>query len=70
MYDQHARGMATVTTRHRSLVGRGRRKAFVREKGLAYTQKKVRKTDIHESTKKMIRAHQVSSKALRLLLKK
>jgi len=29
MYNQHTRGMAT--TRHRSLVERGRRKAFVRD---------------------------------------
>jgi len=36
MYNQHARGMAT--TRHRSLVERGGRKAFVRNK-IAHTQK-------------------------------
>jgi len=36
MYDQDTRGM--TTNRHRSLVGlgRGRRKAFVIDKGLAY----------------------------------
>jgi len=33
MYYQHTRGMAT--TRHRSLVGRGEKKVFVRDKGLA-----------------------------------
>jgi len=33
MYDQHTRGMAT--TRHRSLVGRGGRNVFVRDKRLA-----------------------------------
>jgi len=38
MYNQHTRGMAT--TRHRSLVERGGRKAFVRDKGLAHTQKR------------------------------
>jgi len=37
MYNQHTRGMAT--TRYRSLVERGGRKAFVRD--LAHTQKKM-----------------------------
>jgi len=37
MYNQHTRGMAT--TRHKRLVERGGRKAFVRDKGLANTQK-------------------------------
>jgi len=37
MYDQHTRGM--TTTRHRSLVGRGGRKAVVRDKSLAHTKK-------------------------------
>jgi len=37
MYNQHTRGMAT--TRHRSLVERGGRKALVREKGLAHQKK-------------------------------
>ena len=41
MYNQHTRGMAT--NRHRSLVERGRRKAFVRDKGLAHTQKENKK---------------------------
>jgi len=41
MYDQHTPSMAT--TRHRSLVGRGGRKAFVRDKGLAHTQKRLLK---------------------------
>jgi len=45
MYDQHTGGMET--TRHRSLVGKGGRKAFVRDKGLARTKKKMSgKTDI------------------------
>ena len=35
--DQHTRGLAT--TRHRSLVGRGDRKAVVGENGLANTTK-------------------------------
>jgi len=38
MYNQHTRGMAT--TRHRSLVERGGKKAFVKGKGLAHTPKK------------------------------
>jgi len=36
MYNQHTTGMAT--TRHRSLVERGGRKALVRDKGLAHTK--------------------------------
>ena len=54
MYSQHTREMAT--TRHRSLVERGGRRAFVRDKGLAPTKKKgkkgkkmLRKPHIHES---------------------
>jgi len=39
MHDQHNRVMATI--RHRSLVGRGRRKDFVRDKGLAQLKKNV-----------------------------
>jgi len=38
MYNQHTRGMAT--TRHRSLVERGGRKAFVRDKDLIHQNKK------------------------------
>jgi len=38
MYNQHTRGMAT--TRHRSLVERGGRKAFVKDKGLAHAKKR------------------------------
>jgi len=37
MYNQHTRVMAT--TRHRSLVERGGRKAVVKDKGLAHIQK-------------------------------
>jgi len=53
MYNQHARGMAT--TRHRSLVERGGRKAFVRDKDIAHTQKGTKyqkKPDIHECKEK------------------
>jgi len=42
MYNQHTKGMAI--TRHRSLVERGGRKAFVREKGLVHTQEGGKKT--------------------------
>jgi len=49
MYNQHTRGMAT--TRHRSLVERGRRKALL--EALHTTKKKRKKSqekpDIHES---------------------
>jgi len=65
MYNQHTRGMAT--TRHRSLVERGGRKALLET---LHTQKKMsEKTDIHESEEK-IRAHEASSKATRLFLTK
>ena len=37
MYNQHTRGI--LTTRHRSLVERGGRKAFARAKGLAHKKK-------------------------------
>jgi len=42
MYYQHTRGVAT--TRHRGLVERGGREAFVRDKILEYTQKRGEKT--------------------------
>jgi len=51
MYNQPTRG----TTRHRSLVERGGRKAFVRDKVLAHTIKAKKmsgKTDIRESKEK------------------
>ena len=38
VYNQHTRGLAT--TRHRSLVERGRRETFVRDKGLAHKKEK------------------------------
>ena len=46
MYNQHTRGIAT--TRHRSLVERGGRKAVARNKGLAHTQKKEKRKNIRE----------------------
>ena len=45
------RGMAT--TRRSSLVGRGGRKAFVRDKGLVHTKKKLQKNINLESTKRI-----------------
>jgi len=67
-----ARGMAT--TRHRSLVGRSGRKALVRDKGLAHTQKgkgkkKCQKKRYLES-KKRFWARRASSKTARLFLTK
>jgi len=52
MYNQYTRGIAT--TRQRSRIERGGRKAFVRDKGLAHTHQKQlsEKADIHESKKK------------------
>jgi len=58
MYTQHTTGMAT--TRHRNLIERSGRRAFVKDKGLAHTQKREKGTgkkcqktpDIHESKKK------------------
>jgi hypothetical protein len=41
MYNQHTRGMAT--TRYISLVERGRRKSFVRDKGPAHTKERKKK---------------------------
>jgi len=38
MYNQHTRGM--TTTRQRSLVERGGRRAWVRDKGLAHKKEK------------------------------
>jgi len=59
MYNQHTRGM--TTTKHRSLVERGGRKALLET---LHTQKKImsEKTDIHESKEK-IHARRASSKA-------
>ena len=67
MCNQHTRGMAT--TRHKSLVEMGGRKAFARDKTALHTQKKVRKksqeTWIFSNSKKRIRAHRAPSKAAR-----
>ena len=57
MYNQHTRGM--VKTGHRSLVERGGRKAFVRDKGLAHMQKRKKrkkegKKEIRMSEKNVI----------------
>jgi len=60
MYNQHTRGMAT--TRHRSLVERGGRKALLETLHTNTKKKMSEKTDIHES-KENVRAHRASSKA-------
>ena len=65
MYNQHTRGMAT--TRHRSLVEKGRRKALLET---LHTKKKCQKTPIYTNLQKKIRAHQASSKATTLFLTK
>jgi len=61
-----------ATTRHRSLVERGSRKAFVRDKGLAHKKEKRKKVSgkkpIFTNLKKMIRAYRASSKATILFL--
>jgi len=46
MYNQHTKG--TATTRDRSLIERGGKKAFVRGKGLANTQEGKKKTYVRE----------------------
>jgi len=55
MYNQHTIGLET--TRHRSLVERGGRETFVRDKDLAQKKEKKKKnknvrTKIHESKEK------------------
>jgi len=69
MYNQHTRTMAT--TRYRSLVERGGRKAFVRDKDLAHPKKKhhVREKPIFTNLKKMIRAHELPAKLLDYFLR-
>jgi len=61
MYNQHTRGMAT--TRHRSLVERGGRKALLET---LHTHKKnmSKKTDIHECKKKRFEHIEVPAKLL------
>jgi len=61
MYNQHTRGVAT--TRHRSLVQRGQRKAFDRDQGLAHQKKRekyFRENPIFTNLKKRIRAHRAA----------
>jgi len=64
MYNQHMRGMAT--TRYRSLVERGERKALLETLHTNQKKKCQKKIDIHESQEK-IRVHRASSKATRLM---
>ena len=67
MYNQHTRGMAT--TRHRSLVERGERKALL-ETLHTHTKKMSETKPIFTNLKKKTRAHRASSKATRLFLTK
>jgi len=74
MYNQHTREMET--TRHRSLVERSGRKAFVTDKERPCAEKKkwgeknVRKNPIFTNLKKRIQAYRASSQATRLFLTK
>ena len=69
MYNQHTRGMET--TRHRSLVERGGRKALLETLHThTHTKKNVRKKPIFTNLKEKILAHKASSKATRLFLTK
>ena len=65
--NQHTKGMET--TRHRSLVERGGRKALLETLHTHTPKKNVRKPDIHESKEKT-RAHRASSNTTRLFLTK
>jgi hypothetical protein len=71
MYNQHTREMAT--TRHGSLVERGGRKAFVRDKGLAQKKKRKQKMsekpDIQESRKKGFEHIELPAKLLDYFLR-
>ena len=55
MYNQHTRGIAT--TRHRSLIERGRRRAFVRDKSLARTHTKNAKMKREKNVRRYIRIY-------------
>jgi len=70
MYNQHTKGMET--TRHRSLVERGGRKALLETLHTHTTKnKKMSETKlIFTNLKEKIRAHRASSKATRLFLTK
>ena len=70
MYYQHTKGMAT--TRHRSLVERGGRKALLETLHThTHTHTKMSETKpIFTNLKEKIRAHRASSKATRLFLTK
>jgi len=59
-----------ATTRHRSLVERGGREAFVIDKGLPHKKEQEKNIRIYTTLKKNIRAHRASSKATRLFLTK
>ena len=72
MYNQHTIGLET--TRHRSLVERGGRETFVRDKDLAQKKEKKERKKMSgkkfTNLKKRIRAHRASSKATGLFLTK
>jgi len=73
MYNQHTRGMET--TRHRSLVERGGRKALLETLHIHTHKKKINKKmsetkPIFTNLKEKNRAHRASSKATRLFLTK
>jgi len=59
-----------ATARHRSLIERGVRKAFDRDKDLAHTKNNVRKNPIFTNLKKNIPAQRAFSKATRLFFTK
>jgi len=68
MYNQHTRGMET--TRHRSLVERGGRKALLETLHTHTHTKNSETKQIFTDLKEKIRAHRASSKATRLFLTK
>jgi len=51
MYTQHRAKREIAIDRHRSLIERGGRKAFVRDKCLAHTQKGKKLKNISEKTR-------------------
>jgi len=67
IYNQHTRGMAT--TKHRSLVERGGKGAFVRDIGLAPNQKNMSAKPVTRILKGFL-AHRASSKTTRPFLTK
>jgi len=58
-----------ATTRHRSLVRRGGRKAFVRDEGTYNKKDMSRKTDFHESKQKRFKHIELPAKLLDYFLR-